>query len=155
MNDQANRPETERPATPLRAALNQYRGGFAAIAVFSSLVNILMLVSPVYMLQMYDRVLTSGSGDTLLMLTLIAVFLLVCFGFLEWVRQRLMQRIALALGLNMANDVLASRVRSNLASQTQSSTQTGAGTWTPFASSWAVPRFSPSSTFPGRPYSPP
>ena len=123
MNDQAKRPETERPATPLRAALNQYRGGFAAIAVFSSLVNILMLVSPVYMLQMYDRVLTSGSGDTLLMLTLIAVFLLVCFGFLEWVRQRLMQRIALALGLNMANDVLASAFRSNLASQTQSSTQ--------------------------------
>lgn len=123
MNDQPKNPETERPVTPLRAALNQYRGGFIAIAAFSSLVNILMLVSPVYMLQMYDRVLTSGSGETLAMLTLIAVFLLVCFGFLEWVRQRLMQRIALALGLNMANDVLASAFRSNLASQQQSSTQ--------------------------------
>ena len=123
MNDQPRTPETERPVTPLRAALNQYRGGFIAIAAFSSLVNILMLVSPVYMLQMYDRVLTSGSGETLAMLTLIAVFLLVCFGFLEWVRQRLMQRIALALGLNMANDVLSSAFRSNLASQAQSSTQ--------------------------------
>lgn len=123
MNDQAKRPETERPVTPLRAALNQYRGGFAAIAVFSALVNILMLVSPVYMLQMYDRVLTSGSEETLWMLTLIAVFLLICFALLEWVRQRLMQRIGLALGLNMANDVLASAFRSNLASQTQSSTQ--------------------------------
>ena len=123
MNAQAKRPETERPVTPLRAALDKYRGGFIAIAAFSSLVNILMLVSPVYMLQMYDRVLTSLSLETLGMLTIIAVFLLACFGLLEWVRQRLMQRIALALGLNMANDVLSSAFRSNLASQTQSSTQ--------------------------------
>lgn len=123
MNDKPKTPETERPVTPLRAALSKYRGGFIAIAVFSSLVNILMLVSPVYMLQMYDRVLTSASGETLLMLTLIAVFLLACFGLLEWVRQRLMQRIALALGLNMANDVLSSAFRSNLASQGQSTTQ--------------------------------
>ena len=123
MNDKSRTPETERPVTPLRAALSKYRGGFIAIAVFSSLVNILMLVSPVYMLQMYDRVLTSASAETLLMLTLIAVFLLACFGLLEWVRQRLMQRISLALGLNMANDVLSSAFRSNLASQGQSTTQ--------------------------------
>ena len=123
MNQQSKTPETERPVTPLRAALGKYRGGFIAIAVFSSLVNILMLVSPVYMLQMYDRVLTSASAETLLMLTLIAVFLLACFGLLEWVRQRLMQRISLALGLNMANDVLSSAFRSNLASQGQSTTQ--------------------------------
>ena len=123
MNQQSKTPEIERPVTPLRAALNKYRGGFIAIAVFSALVNILMLVSPVYMLQMYDRVLTSASTETLVMLTLIAVFLLACFGLLEWVRQRLMQRIGLALGLNMANDVLSSAFRSNLASQAQSSTQ--------------------------------
>ena len=123
MNTQTKTPETERPVTPLRAALNKYRGGFIAIAVFSALVNILMLVSPVYMLQMYDRVLTSASAETLVMLTLIAVFLLACFGLLEWVRQRLMQRIGLALGLNMANDVLSSAFRSNLASSAQSSTQ--------------------------------
>ena len=123
MNQQSKTPATERPVTPMRAALNRYRGGFIAIAVFSALVNILMLVSPIYMLQMYDRVLTSASTETLLMLTLIAVFLLACFGLLDWVRQRLAQRIALALGLNMANDVLSSAFRSNLASQAQSSTQ--------------------------------
>ena len=123
MNQQSRTPETERPVTPMRAALNKYRGGFIAIALFSALVNILMLVSPIYMLQMYDRVLTSASTETLLMLTLIAVFLLACFGLLDWVRQRLAQRIALALGLNMANDVLSSAFRSNLASQAQSSTQ--------------------------------
>ena len=123
MSKQPETTETERPATPLRAALSKYRGGFIAIALFSSLVNILMLVSPVYMLQMYDRVLTSASGETLLLLTLIAVFLLACFGLLEWVRQRLMQRIGLALGLNMANDVLSSAFRSSLANQSQGATQ--------------------------------
>ena len=123
MNQQAKTPETERPVTPLRKALNQYRGGFTAIGVFSALVNILMLVSPVYMLQMYDRVLTSNSVETLAMLTIIAVFLLACFGGLEWTRQRLMQRIGLALGLNMANDVLTSAFRSNLANQGQGATQ--------------------------------
>ncbi len=123
MNQQPKTPETERPVTPLRAALSKYRGGFVAIAVFSGLVNILMLVSPVYMLQMYDRVLTSNSLETLGMLTIIAVFLLACYGGLEWTRQRLMQRISLALGLNMANDVLTSAFRSNLANQSQGATQ--------------------------------
>ena len=123
MNQQVKTPETERPVTPLRKALNKYRGGFIAIAVFSALVNILMLVSPVYMLQMYDRVLTSNSIETLVMLTIIAIFLLACFGGLEWVRQRLMQRIGLALGLNLADDVLTSAFRSGLANQAQGATQ--------------------------------
>ena len=122
MNDQS-KASAERPTTPLRKALSRYRGGFIAIAVFSALVNILMLVSPVYMLQMYDRVLTSNSVETLAMLTIIAVFLLACFGGLEWVRQRLMQRIGLALGLNLANDVLTSAFRSSLANQDQGATQ--------------------------------
>ena len=123
MSENPKTPETERPTTPLRAALNKYRGGFIAIAAFSSLVNLLMLVSPVYMLQMYDRVLTSNSYETLGMLTLIAIFLLACFGGLEWTRQRLMQRIGLALGLNMADDVLASAFRSSLANKAQGATQ--------------------------------
>ena len=123
MNAQPKTPETERPVTPLRKALNKYRGGFIVIAVISSLVNILMLVSPVYMLQMYDRVLTSNSLETLGMLTIIAVFLLACYGGLEWTRQRVMQRIGLALGLNMANDVLSSAFRSSLANQSQGATQ--------------------------------
>ena len=123
MDAQPATPAAGRPATPLRTALDKYRGGFIAIAAFSALVNVLMLVSPVYMLQMYDRVLTSNSVETLAMLTIIAVFLLACYGGLEWTRQRLMQRIALALGLNMANDVLSSAFRSSLANRAQGATQ--------------------------------
>ena len=44
------------------------------VAGFSFIINLLLLVSPIYMLQLYDRVLSSGSGDTLLVLSIIALF---------------------------------------------------------------------------------
>ena len=44
----------------------------------------LLLVAPVYMLQIYDRVLPSASHATLIALTGVAVFLLSCFGLLDW-----------------------------------------------------------------------
>lgn len=52
--------------------------------------NLLMLVPTLYMLQIYDRVLSTGSVPTLLMLTLITVFLFVVFGGIEWLRAQVM-----------------------------------------------------------------
>ena len=49
-----------------------------------------MLVPSVYMLQVYDRVLSTGSVPTLLMLTIITVFLFVVFGGLEWLRAQIL-----------------------------------------------------------------
>ena len=54
------------------------------MAVFSAAANVLLLVAPVYMLQIYDRVLPSASHATLIALTGVAVFLLCCFGLLDW-----------------------------------------------------------------------
>lgn len=73
-----------------------------------------MLVSPVYMLQIYDRVLTSSSRETLIALTVVAVFLLLCFGGLDWVRQRMMARIALALNFQVLDRVLAGTFQASL-----------------------------------------
>ena len=56
---------------------------------FSLVVNVLMLVSPLYMLQVYDRILTSGSSDTLIWLTVIAVFLMGVYAAAETGRRRL------------------------------------------------------------------
>jgi len=50
-------------------ALMACRGGFLAVALFSLCINLLMLTVPIYMLQLFDRVLGSGSTDTLLLLT--------------------------------------------------------------------------------------
>lgn len=55
---------------------------------FSVGVNLLLLVSPFYMIQVYDRVLTSGSSSTLLSLSIIAVFLLGIYAFAEAGRRR-------------------------------------------------------------------
>lgn len=78
---------------PLASALGSVRGGFIAVACFSFVINLLMLVSPLYMLQVYDRVLTSRSLDTLLYLTLLAVTLTAFNAFLELVRSRILVRI--------------------------------------------------------------
>ena len=78
-------------AVPLHAALRRCRGGRLGVAGFSAAANLLLLVAPVSMLQIYDRVLPSASHVTLLALTGVAVFLSSCFGPLDWVRQRLMR----------------------------------------------------------------
>ena len=60
------------------------------ILLFSVAVNLLLLVSPLYMLQIYDRVLSSGSVDTLVWLSVIAVFLLGVYSAAEAGRRRLL-----------------------------------------------------------------
>lgn len=64
------------------------RPTIAVVIGLSVAVNLLLLVSPVYMLQIYDRVITSGSLDALLWLTVIAVFLLGVYGAAEAGRRR-------------------------------------------------------------------
>ena len=103
--------------------MRRCRKGFVGVTLFSAFANILMLVAPVYMLQMYDRVLTSASYETLIVLTLVAVFLLACFGLLDWVRQRLMARIALSLNHEVQDDVLAGVFRGSLQRFRQSADQ--------------------------------
>ena len=74
----------------LRRALAACRRSFLTTAFFSLFVNLLMLVPAIYMLAMYDRVLMSGSESTLMMLTVITVFLFLVLGGLEWIRSRIM-----------------------------------------------------------------
>jgi len=64
-------------------------GYFLPILSFSLVSNVLLLVSPLYMLQVYDRILTSGSKDTLIWITLISVFLLGIYGAAETGRRRI------------------------------------------------------------------
>ncbi|MDY0069647.1 MAG: type I secretion system permease/ATPase [Porticoccaceae bacterium] len=78
----------------LQTALRLCKRSFIAAGVFSFFINLLMLVPPFYMLQVYDRVVTSGNTVTLTMLTLIMVFLLATMGGLEWVRSRILVRIS-------------------------------------------------------------
>lgn len=75
-------------------ALGACKGSFIVVGFFSMFINILMIVPAIYMLQVYDRVITSGSVTTLLMLTLIMAMLLIAMGGLEWVRSRILVRVS-------------------------------------------------------------
>jgi ATP-binding cassette subfamily C protein EexD len=68
------------------------RRSLVFVGIFSMLVNLLFLVPPLYMLQIYDRVLTSRSSETLLVLTLVVVWLFVTLGLLEFARSRILIR---------------------------------------------------------------
>lgn len=83
-------PNSGEGAEELRAVLLRSRGVFLAVVTFSTVVNLLMLTSPIYMMQVYDRVLGSGSEATLMALSAIATFLFVCWGLLDHVRGRAM-----------------------------------------------------------------
>jgi len=54
-------------------------------------------VPAIYMLQLYDRVITSGSESTLLMLTLIVLILFITMGLLEWARSQILVRVSARL----------------------------------------------------------
>lgn len=71
-------------------AFKAVRAYFIYAGIFSAAVNILMLVPIIYMMQVYDRVISSGSLSTLTMLTLIMVFLLAALGGFEWVRSMIL-----------------------------------------------------------------
>ncbi|MFC0282261.1 type I secretion system permease/ATPase [Camelimonas abortus] len=74
----------------VKRALRKLRAPFAAVLVLSLFINLLLFVSPLYMLQIYDRVIASRSEATLWAISLIAVFLLLVYGALEAIRARVL-----------------------------------------------------------------
>src|SRR5690606_5521065 len=80
---------------PFKAALKTYRTILVATVIFSVAINLLMFISPIYMLQVYDRVLQSRSETTLVMITVIALAGLAIYALLEWVRSRVLVRAGL------------------------------------------------------------
>jgi PrtD family type I secretion system ABC transporter len=85
--------QTDTGAQELRDLRRQSRGLYWSAALFSVFANLLMLTGPLYMLLVYDRVLTSRSVETLLALTVLAGFLYLTMGLLDLVRGRILSRI--------------------------------------------------------------
>ena len=81
------------PADDIADVYKASRSTLVAAAVFSAVLNILMLTGPLFMLQVYDRVLSSGSVPTLIALLALVLVLYVYMGFLEFIRSRLMVRL--------------------------------------------------------------
>ncbi len=99
---------------PLKNAVNQCRSALLVVGGFSLFINLLVLTSPIYMMQMYDRVLSSGRVETLGFLTLIAGIAVMVMGALEAVRGRLLARIGGWLDKCLAPELIAASVRGAL-----------------------------------------
>ncbi|WP_129139144.1 type I secretion system permease/ATPase [Modicisalibacter coralii] len=114
---------TRQEATDLQRALKACRGSFVSVGFFSMFINLLMLVPPLYMLQVYDRVISSRSADTLLMLTLVVIFLFAVMGLLELVRSRILIRVGNRLDTMVNQRLYSAMFRRSVMSQGQQSAQ--------------------------------
>jgi len=84
---------TNRSANELKQAILTERRSFIRVGVFSFFINMILLAPPLYMLQVYDRVLASRSHETLFLLTMVLVWMFITLGLLEFVRSRMLVRL--------------------------------------------------------------
>jgi len=89
-----------KPDRELRGAL---RRGAIDVGVFSVVINVLLLTTPLYLIQVYDRVLPSSSAETLIFLSIIALAALAFLGVLESVRTIYGQRVAAMVDRKLAS----------------------------------------------------
>ena len=93
------------PERDIDAALLRYRRLFGVLALFSGVINLLMLVPSIYMMQVFDRVLTSRNETTLLMLSLILLGFFALGCVLEWVRGQVMIKMSAGLDTQLGERV--------------------------------------------------
>ncbi|PHR94057.1 MAG: type I secretion system permease/ATPase [Robiginitomaculum sp.] len=79
--------------TEVGQALMASKSAFVGIGVFSAFINLLMLTGPLYMLQVYDRVLASRSMSTLVAISVLMAAMYAFMGFLELIRSRILVRV--------------------------------------------------------------
>lgn len=86
--------------------IKQCKKYFGFAMLFSMVINILQLTFPIYMLQVYDRVLTSYNLSTLVVITLAAIIALITLALMEWIRSRLLIRAGIEFDRNLSLSVL-------------------------------------------------
>ena len=102
------------PVAPLIQVLADYKKILISVGCFTALINILMLVPSIYMLQVYDRVLSSQNTTTLAMLSLMVVGFFIFIGTLETVRSFIVIRIGSQLERRFNQQVYRAAFERNL-----------------------------------------
>ncbi len=110
----------------LRAVRKQCRSHFRSVAVFSIFVNLLMLTGPLFMLQTYDRVLSSRSEETLVALLLLVTGLFLMMGLLEYARGRVLARAGARFQTMLDMRVFEAVLRRSIAPQERARPNTAA-----------------------------
>ncbi|MEL6118957.1 MAG: type I secretion system permease/ATPase [Pseudomonadota bacterium] len=97
--------------SPVKRAWSSLRKGFVAVAFFSLFLNLLMLAGPLYMLQVYDRVLTSQNTNTLIALSMLLGGVFVVTACLDLLRMRILSRLAAKFELGVGEPILNAVMR--------------------------------------------
>jgi ATP-binding cassette, subfamily C, bacterial exporter for protease/lipase len=95
-------------------ALNEFRGAFRTVGIFSAIINLMLLVPSLYMLQVYDRVLTSRNETTLLMLTIMVLGAFLFMSALEFVRSFVLIRVGAQLDMKLNKRIYTAAFEANL-----------------------------------------
>ncbi|MBB5723010.1 ATP-binding cassette subfamily C protein [Loktanella ponticola] len=103
----------------------QSRGLYWMVAVFSFFVNMLMLTGPLYMLNVYDRVLGSRSLETLIALSVLVAFLYGMMGIMDYVRGRIMARVGARFQAGMDRRVFAAVLKASTINKARNEAATG------------------------------
>lgn len=111
------------PNSELKELMLQSRKSFLYVGLFSFFINMLFLTPALYMLQVYDRVVGSGSISTLVMITLIVVAMYAVMGVLEFVRSRIVSRISTRMDVSMQGRLVDVMFRHALSNPRNASTE--------------------------------
>ena len=103
-------------------ALHASKSAFTATAMFSFTINLLMLTGPLFMLQVYDRVMTSGSIPTLVALSILTGSLYAAIGLLELVRSRVVVRIGMDFDRRVTDRIFNASLRRSVKEANSSTT---------------------------------
>ncbi len=98
----------------LVTALSNTKSHIGNLLAFSFAINLLVLAVPVFMIQIFDRVLVSHSFETLTVLAIGAIAALVVMSALDLVRGRILSRAALKLEDSLGQDLLAKQRQARL-----------------------------------------
>jgi ATP-binding cassette, subfamily C, type I secretion system permease/ATPase len=98
----------------LKETIGKCKRVFVVIALFGLCINLLMLTAPLYMMQVFDRVITSRNTDTLILLMIVATIALVTMALLEGVRTYILVRLSGWLDRKLGGSSLMTSIFANL-----------------------------------------
>ncbi len=102
------------PQNEVALALIEFKGAFRTVGIFSAIINVIMLVPALYMLQVFDRVLSSRNETTLLMLTVMVLGAYLLMNALEFIRSFVLIRLGAQLDMKLNKRVYTAAFEQNL-----------------------------------------
>lgn len=101
-------------STPVGKTISESKRSLRIVFWFTFLAELLSLAPIIYMINLFDRVVTSRSFTTLASLTIMVIAVFIFWGAIEWIRSRLMVRLSLRLDWDLAPDVFDATFRAHL-----------------------------------------